>query len=181
MQSRLVSSLAFLLAVLLVTPPFVAALDAGAKLPELGQKDLSGNKVTAASLAGKVVVVDFWASWCGPCREELPLLDKLYKKYQAQGLVVVGVSVDKDRENVEKFLGKLPLSFPIVHDVDHGISTRYAPPRCRRRTSSTARASCVTCTAASAPRTQPRSKRRSKSYSRRSSPPRRAAGSFAGT
>jgi peroxiredoxin len=105
------------------------ALDAGAKLPELGQNDLSGQKVTAASLAGKVVVVDFWASWCAPCREELPMLDKLYKKYKAQGLVVVGVSVDKDRANIEKFVAKMPLSFPLVHDADHGISSRYQPPR----------------------------------------------------
>lgn len=105
------------------------ALDAGAKLPEIGEKDLSGKPVTAASLAGKVVIVDFWASWCAPCKQELPLLDKLYKKYQAQGLVVVGVSVDKDVANVRKFLGSMPLSFPIVHDASHGIAGRYEPPK----------------------------------------------------
>lgn len=105
------------------------ALDAGAKLPEIGLNDLSGNPVSAASLVGKVVVVDFWATWCAPCREELPMLDKLFQKYRAQGLVVVGVSVDKDVDNVRKFLGKLPLSFPITHDAQHQVSGRYQPPR----------------------------------------------------
>jgi cytochrome c biogenesis protein CcmG, thiol:disulfide interchange protein DsbE len=106
-----------------------SALDAGTKLPEIGLTDLSGKSVTAASLAGKVVIVDFWATWCAPCREELPMLDKLYQKYRAQGLVVVGVSVDKDADNIRKFLGKLPLSFPITHDAEHQVSGRYQPPR----------------------------------------------------
>ncbi|HEX7477990.1 MAG TPA: TlpA disulfide reductase family protein [Polyangiales bacterium] len=105
------------------------ALDAGAKLPEIGLSDLTGKTVTAASLAGKVVIVDFWATWCAPCREELPMLDKLYQKYRAQGLVVIGVSVDKDVANVRKFLVKLPLSFPITHDAEHQVSGRYQPPR----------------------------------------------------
>jgi peroxiredoxin len=105
------------------------ALDAGAKMPEIGLKDLSGRVVNTASLAGKVVVVDFWATWCAPCREELPVLQKLYKKYGAQGLVVVGVSVDKESDNIKQFLQKMPLSFPIVHDAAHSVSGKYAPPR----------------------------------------------------
>ncbi len=120
---------ACLIAAALVLPRLAAALDAGAKLPEIGQKDLAGKQVTAASLAGKVVVVDFWASWCAPCREELPMLNGLYKKYSGQGLVVVGVSVDKDLDNIQKFIAKMPLAFPLVHDSDHQISSRYAPPR----------------------------------------------------
>jgi cytochrome c biogenesis protein CcmG, thiol:disulfide interchange protein DsbE len=120
-------ALAFALVLVGVQP--LLALETGAKVPEIGQKDLSGKSVTVGALAGKVVVVDFWASWCAPCKQELPLLDKLYKKYQAQGLVVIGVSVDKDVANVRKFLGAMPLSFPIVHDADHGIASRYAPPK----------------------------------------------------
>jgi cytochrome c biogenesis protein CcmG/thiol:disulfide interchange protein DsbE len=123
------AALSLVLSVAFMSPRLASALDAGAKFPELGRADLSGKQVTAASLAGKVVVVDFWASWCAPCRQELPILDKLYKKYGAKGLVVIGVSVDKDAENVHKFLGNMPLSFPILHDADHQISGRYAPPR----------------------------------------------------
>ena len=105
------------------------ALDAGGKMPEIGLSDLSGKPVTVASLAGKVVVIDFWATWCAPCREELPMLQKLYKKYGAQGLVVVGVSVDKDVANIKQFMQKMPLSFPIVHDAAHAVSGKYSPPR----------------------------------------------------
>jgi peroxiredoxin len=128
---RLVASLLVtcVLGVALVASGRVAALDAGAKMPEIGLKDLSGKPVNAASLAGKVVVIDFWATWCAPCREELPVLQKLYKKYAAQGLVVVGVSVDKDDSNIKQFLVKMPLSFPIVHDAAHAVTGKYAPPR----------------------------------------------------
>jgi peroxiredoxin len=107
----------------------VAALDAGAKMPEIGLKDMAGKPVNAASLVGKVVVIDFWATWCAPCREELPVLQKLYKKYASQGLVVVGVSVDKEAANITQFLQKMPLSFPIVHDAAHAVTGKYAPPR----------------------------------------------------
>ena len=105
------------------------ALDAGSKMPEIGLTDLSGKPVNAASLAGKVVIVDFWATWCAPCKEELPILQKLYKKYGAQGLVIVGVSVDKDASNIQSFVKKLGLSFPVVHDANHQVSGRYQPPR----------------------------------------------------
>jgi cytochrome c biogenesis protein CcmG/thiol:disulfide interchange protein DsbE len=105
------------------------ALDAGAKMPEIGLSDLSGKPVSLASLAGKVVVIDFWATWCAPCKEELPVLQKLHKKYGSQGLVIVGVSVDKDAANLPDFLKKLVVTFPIVHDANHAVTGRYAPPR----------------------------------------------------
>jgi cytochrome c biogenesis protein CcmG/thiol:disulfide interchange protein DsbE len=105
------------------------SLEAGTKMPEIGLADLTGKAVNAAALGGKVVVIDFWATWCAPCREELPVLQKLYKKYSAQGLVVVGVSVDKEQDNIKQFLVKMPLSFPIVHDAEHQVSNRFAPPR----------------------------------------------------
>jgi peroxiredoxin len=109
-----------------VAPAF--ALDAGDRMPEIGLTDLSGKKVTAASLKGKVVIVDFWASWCAPCKEEMPVLQRLHKKYGPKGLVVVGVSVDNDASNVKGFLKKLGVSFPIVHDAKHAVSERYSPP-----------------------------------------------------
>jgi cytochrome c biogenesis protein CcmG, thiol:disulfide interchange protein DsbE len=105
------------------------ALEAGARLPEIGLTDMRGTRVDAASLKGKVVIVDFWASWCAPCKEEMPVLERLYKKYKSRGLVVVGVSVDQELANVKSFLKQLPVSFNIVHDADHKVAGRFKPPR----------------------------------------------------
>lgn len=98
-------------------------------MPEIGLKDLRGNTVARAALAGKVVIVDFWASWCGPCKEEMPVLSRLYQKHAARGLVVVGVSVDEEAANVHAFLARVKANFPIVHDAKHAVAERFAPPK----------------------------------------------------
>ena len=72
------------------------AVEKGQTAPEIALKDLSGKAITLSSLKGKVVLVDFWASWCGPCRESMPFLEKLSKSYRDQGLVVLGVNIDND-------------------------------------------------------------------------------------
>jgi peroxiredoxin len=105
------------------------ALDEGARLPEIGLNDLSGKRVDLASLKGKVVIVDFWATWCAPCKQELPLLEKLYQKYKGRGLVILGVSVDQEEANVGAFVKQLKLSFPIVHDKAHSVADRVKPPK----------------------------------------------------
>ena len=98
-------------------------------MPEIGLKDLQGNLVTAKSLKGKVVIIDFWATWCVPCKDELPVLEKLYSRYKDRGLVIIAVSVDKDLAKVRRFLKKMQLTLPVVHDGDHQVSGRYKPPR----------------------------------------------------
>jgi peroxiredoxin len=98
-------------------------------MPDIALKDLNGKAVDPASLAGKVVVVDFWATWCAPCRESMPELEKLYKKYAAKGVAVVGVSVDKEPGAIKPFIEKLNVTFPIVHDAGHGVADKFAPPR----------------------------------------------------
>jgi peroxiredoxin len=113
----------------LASVPRADALDAGAKMPEIGLTDLAGKPVNLAALAGKVVLVDFWATWCAPCREELPLLEKLHAKYAAKGLAIVGVSVDKEPDGIKGFLEKLKITFPIVHDAGHQVSGKYSPPK----------------------------------------------------
>jgi peroxiredoxin len=97
--------------------------------PEIGLKDLAGNGVSMASLKGKVVLVDFWASWCAPCREELPVLNALYKKFRARGFEIVGVNQDQRAENVRSFLSSTPLSFRVVHDGSRAVAGRYAPSK----------------------------------------------------
>lgn len=74
---------------------------------------------------GKVVVVDFWASWCVPCRRSFPWLDEMQSKYRKQGLVVIAVNMDADPQEAEAFLREFPVSFRIVHDTDGSLARGY--------------------------------------------------------
>ncbi len=105
------------------------AIGTGTLAPEIGLKDLSGRGVSIASLKGKVVLVDFWASWCSPCREELPVLESLYKKYRGKGFEIVAVNQDQSADNVRRFLSSTPLSFRVVHDRGGAVADRYAPAK----------------------------------------------------
>lgn len=104
------------------------ALEAGQPAPEIQLKDLSGKPVTLSALKGKVVIVDFWASWCGPCRQSMPVLEKLSKTYKEKGLVVLGVNTDNDAKSASKFLAEVPVSFVVVNDADKRVARAYAPP-----------------------------------------------------
>jgi len=86
---------------------------AGKPAPELSVTTLDGKTVTLESLKGKTVLLDFWATWCPPCRVDTPVLDKLHEKYGSQ-LAIVGLSIGEPRDVVEKFLKKNPHGFPIA-------------------------------------------------------------------
>lgn len=86
---------------------------AGDTLPSLAGHNLDG---AIPDTAGKVVLIDFWASWCGPCKASFPVLDKLQKEYGPKGLVVLGVNVDKDAESMQRFLKAHPVAFAVVQD-----------------------------------------------------------------
>lgn len=117
----------FVLAVLAAGTLFTAqaALKVGDSLP-----DLTGFKLEGAlpdSLKGKVVILDFWASWCGPCAESFPVMDELQKKYKDQGLVIVAVSVDEKAAKMTTFLQKNPVSFTVVRDAQHKLVATAEP------------------------------------------------------
>jgi cytochrome c biogenesis protein CcmG/thiol:disulfide interchange protein DsbE len=98
---------------------FVLAAGAGALEPAPAGLKLSnrdGRPFSLDSLKGNVVVLDFWASWCVPCRASFPVLDTLQAKYASQGLRVVGLTLEDDDEAVETFLDGVPVAFPIVRD-----------------------------------------------------------------
>jgi thiol-disulfide isomerase/thioredoxin len=76
----------------------------------------AGETIALDKLKGRVVYVDFWASWCGPCRRSFPWMNEMQQKYGAAGFTVVGVNVDKRRPDAEKFLQQTPATFTIVYD-----------------------------------------------------------------
>ena len=111
-------------------PALAFAVEVGEPPPEINLPDIhSGKKISLAALKGKVVIIDFWASWCAPCKEEMPILESLYKRFKDQGLVVIGVSVDNETENAKKFLSAVKVSFPIVHDGGKTVADKFKPPR----------------------------------------------------
>ncbi len=85
-------------------------------LPSLKSPEAKSGNFSLSAQKGKIVLVDFWASWCGPCRKSLPALDRLQAKYKDQGLVVVGVSLDDDVANAANFLDRVPVSFTVLSD-----------------------------------------------------------------
>ena len=110
-------------------PPVARAVGEGTLAPEIALNDRAGKPLKLAELKGHVVIVDFWASWCAPCREELPVLEGLYRKYRDKGLIVVGVGLDHELDKLTKFLRASPLSFPVVHDEQGTVADRYGPPK----------------------------------------------------
>lgn len=115
-------------AALLITS-YVAALDAGQRAPALTGTPLGGGaRIDLSQHRGSVVVVDFWASWCEPCAEAMPVLERIYQRYRRQGLVVIGVSQDREAANARTFLQRTRVSFPVMHDADHSVAGRYRPP-----------------------------------------------------
>ena len=77
---------------------------------------------------GKVIVLDFWASWCAPCRQSFPWLNAMQSKYGPQGLVVIGVNVDRERADADKFLRAVPAHFELAFDPTGTLATRYDIP-----------------------------------------------------
>ena len=82
--------------------------------PELSMTDLNGGSVQTSSYQGKVVLVNFWAAWCTPCAEEIPQFIALQKKYQDQGLQVIGISVEDDPRALRDFYRKYQMNYPVV-------------------------------------------------------------------
>jgi len=105
-----------LLAALLLAAPLCAA-DTGHPAPPIQGSDfLSGKPFKLDALQNSVVLVDFWASWCGPCRKSFPFLERMQSKFGGQGFKVVGVSLDEESINVRAFLDSLSVSLTILHD-----------------------------------------------------------------
>lgn len=98
----------------------------GQTAPDFTLNDLAGKPVSLDALRGKVVIVNFWATWCPPCRAEMPSMELLHRELADEGLVMLAVNVERDgRQTVPKFLAASPHSFPILIDEKEEIQKRY--------------------------------------------------------
>ena len=101
------------------------ALGAKSPAPDFTLPAVGGKSLSLSQYKGQVVMINFWATWCGPCRQEMPLLDAMYKKYKAMGFTLIGVNVEPDSKAAEEFLKKLPVSFPVAFDAESKVSQLY--------------------------------------------------------
>jgi peroxiredoxin len=103
----------------------VAAADAGGPAPAFTLDGPGGESATLSQYKGQVVMLNFWATWCGPCQQEMPLLDQMYRKYKPAGFTLIGVNVDKDAPPVRQLLARKPVSFPVLLDPASQVSKAY--------------------------------------------------------
>ena len=106
-----------------------SALAASSQSPAPGFKlsGRGGKTIDLAQYKGQVVMINFWATWCGPCRQEMPLLEDIYKKYKPMGFTMLAVNVEPDTKEADAWLAKLskPVTFPVAYDVDSKVSKLY--------------------------------------------------------
>lgn len=93
--------------------------------PNFTLKSNSGKNIKLSELRGQVVLLNFWASWCGPCRQEMPELDKLYSKYNKLGFTILGVNVEEDATDALKIIKDDKIRFPILFDSENSVSKLY--------------------------------------------------------
>jgi peroxiredoxin len=93
--------------------------------PPFALPSRSGDVVSLDKLKGQVVMLNFWASWCGPCRQEMPLLDQMHKRYSALGFTMIGVNVEANTQDAEKWLSQTPVTFPVLFDKENKVSKMY--------------------------------------------------------
>jgi peroxiredoxin len=93
--------------------------------PQFTLNARGGKAINLAQYKGQVVMINFWATWCGPCRQEMPLLETIYKKYNKMGFTLLGVNVEPDSKPAEDWLKATPVSFPILFDTKSEVSKMY--------------------------------------------------------
>lgn len=115
----------------LLIPLLFASATAAAELrpdqpaPDFTLRSNSGSNVKLKELRGRVVLINFWATWCGPCRQEMPLLESLHKRYRDTGFVLLGVNIDDSPDKARTMAKGLGVSFPVLFDSKKAVSRAY--------------------------------------------------------
>jgi len=97
----------------------------GQPAPDFALKSSTGENLRLSEYRGDVVMINFWATWCGPCRQEMPLLDELYSRYQRVGFNLLGVNIDDDSNRAMNMIEELGVNFPVLFDARKEVSKLY--------------------------------------------------------
>ena len=120
-----IAGLYALLFSLFLTTQALAADQIDGPAPDFTLKSQSGENLKLSEQQGEVVMINFWASWCGPCRQEMPLLEALYQEYKDLGFTIFGVNVEEDPSKAKDLLKDVSVSFPILFDTENEVSQLY--------------------------------------------------------
>jgi thiol-disulfide isomerase/thioredoxin len=115
-------------ALLLMTVPLIGSSAArlmNQPAPDFALRSFEGQNLRLSEHLGEVVLINFWATWCGPCRQEMPLLDELYAKYRLAGLVLMSVNIDETQEPAMEMARTLKVSYPVLFDARKDVSRAY--------------------------------------------------------
>ncbi len=117
------------LAVVFSDPQESTPLGQGSIAPEFDLPNIAGGRNSLSDYKGRVVLLNFWATWCKPCKDEMPSMENLYAMLHEQGFELVAISVDDAVEPVLAFRDQYKLTFPILHDIDMDVANRYQTHR----------------------------------------------------
>jgi thiol-disulfide isomerase/thioredoxin len=112
-------------AAVLAAAPTLAG-STGGPAPNFTLDSREGGQLSLSELEGQVVMINFWATWCAPCRQEMPLLEEIYQRYAPLGFTLLGVNVEEDSAGADRWLREnVPVTFPILYDPENSVSELY--------------------------------------------------------
>lgn len=103
----------------------ISRMGAGTDMPAFTLRALDGHPVASSELKGKVVLLNFWATWCGPCKDEMPSLERLRKQFDQSEVVLLSVTTDHQRDGIQAFMQHLGLALPVLLDEDQEVSGSF--------------------------------------------------------
>ena len=123
--SRVLRKLALVIFIATASVDLATAASVSGPAPDFTLKSLKGKNLKLSEMRGDVVLINFWASWCGPGRQEMPLLNALHKKYEPLGFTVLGVNVEENSDDARGFMKNFPVNFPVLLDNKNMVSKQY--------------------------------------------------------
>jgi peroxiredoxin len=102
-----------------------ATVNVGTEAPDFALRSAAGPNLRLSEHRGQVVMINFWATWCGPCRQEMPRLDEIFARYEPAGFTLLGVNIDEDSAQAQRLADELGVTFPLLFDDEQSVSRLY--------------------------------------------------------